>query len=234
MDLLRRQAAGELAELFGGGRAGSGQRTASTASATWPAGWSRRARGTGRSCEAYAAGVNAGLAALGRQAFRVPRCCAPSPRPWKPEDTVLVVLRHVPRAARRARRPARVEPGRPARPPAARPCPSSWPPSGTEWDAPLVGEPLATPPMPGPEVFDLRREPPASPRPARSRLAQSSRRSAAARRAGSNNWAVAGTHTADGRALARQRHAPRHLACRIPGTGLLVWPDGRRRHRSPA
>lgn len=29
-------------------------------------------------------------------------------------------------------------------------------PPGTEWDAPIAGEPFAAPPIPGPEVFDLR------------------------------------------------------------------------------
>src|SRR6185295_9253087 len=30
-------------------------------------------------------------------------------------------------------------------------------PPGTEWDAPLVGEAFAQPPIPGPEIFDLRK-----------------------------------------------------------------------------
>ena len=64
---------------------------------------------------------------------------------------------------------------------------------GSEWDAPLVGGPMATPPVPGPEVFDVRKEP--AGRPLKWRTVGEPRTPR-----GSNNWAVAGDHTADGRA----------------------------------
>jgi len=43
-------------------------------------------------------------------------------------------------------------------------------PRGTEWDASLVGEAHETPPIPGPEVFDLRSTSAAGPPKAASRL----------------------------------------------------------------
>ena len=35
-------------------------------------------------------------------------------------------------------------------------------PMGTEWDSPIVGSAQAVPPIPGPDVYDLRRAAPAS------------------------------------------------------------------------
>jgi len=89
MDLLRRRAAGELAELFG--------------PAALPTDRSARHHGLRRTAEqvvagldarhrawleAYVAGVNAGLAALPRQPWEY-TVLRTAPRPWKIEDSVL-------------------------------------------------------------------------------------------------------------------------------------------------
>ena len=92
MDLLRRRAAGELAALVG-----PALLDADRARAPPPLPGARRARRSRPSrptiaalLEAYAAGVNAGLAALGAAPPEYLLLRA-SPRPWRPEDTLLVV-----------------------------------------------------------------------------------------------------------------------------------------------
>jgi penicillin amidase len=93
-------------------------------------------------------------------------------------------------------------------------------PRGSEWDAPIVGEPFEMPPIPGPEVYDLRSR-------------RHGRRHAALRRwqdetaVGSNNFAVAGSLTGDGGALVAN---DMHLGVRVPNTwyrAALEWPGHR-------
>ena len=116
-------------------------------------------------------------------------------------------------------------------------------PVGTEWDAPIEGDPIPMPAVPGPDVVDLRKAKPAAaaaqalPRPARRPRAP--RRAGRPRSAadddafvrGSNNWAVAGAHTAHGGALLAN---DMHLGISVPNTWYrlsLVFPgvDGERR-----
>ena len=90
MDLLRRSAAGELAELFGkralprdrAKRMHGFRQLAQTVLAASPA--EHRAL-----LDAYAAGVNAGLGALGEKPFEY-LVLRETPQPWRPEDTFLV------------------------------------------------------------------------------------------------------------------------------------------------
>lgn len=229
MDLMRRSSAGELSALFGDLAAELDQqirvhRFRHTAEVilqnTAP---EERAVTT-----AYAEGVNAGLAALDEKPWEY-LALRLDPAPWKPEDSLLVVyamfidlqgssiesessdgLVHdlLPQQLAAFLRPL-----------------------GTEWDAPIVGQPFATPPIPGPEVFDLRREPAVElpkaaslDRPAPPFLDPLDPLERTA--IGSNNWAVAGTHTADGRALLAD---DMHLGIRVPNTwyrASLVRPDG--------
>ena len=157
MDLMRRLAAGELAELLGESAVGHdlAQRL-------------HRMRRVARRVldravpaeravvEAYAAGVNAGADALSVRPFEYLILRA-RPAPWRPEDTALVVMSmyfrlHDERAAREARL-ARLA--------------AALPPemfafltqAGTRWDAPLEGEAVGPLPVPGPAVCDLRRVP---------------------------------------------------------------------------
>ena len=92
MDLLRRSSAGELAELFG-------ERALDADRAQRPFGYREHARALRATLpaeqvawlDAYTEGVNAGLADLDA---RPPEywLAGAAPRPWLPEDTLLVVL----------------------------------------------------------------------------------------------------------------------------------------------
>jgi penicillin amidase len=96
-----------------------------------------------------------------------------------------------------------------------------------EWDAPLFGGPIASAPFPGPEVFDLRAEPQALPGSTPWRDLQDFV-------AGSNNWALGGSWTADGRAWIA---TDMHLRLRVPNIwyrACVECPegDGQRRRRA--
>ena len=218
MDLMRRKAAGELSEVFGAAalEADSGIRVhrlrdvarRTMASAT------PRDRAI---LEAYAAGVNAGLSTLGAVPFEY-LLVRQKPAAWTAEDSVLVPLAmfielHRP-GGRRELSLGLIHDLLPPR------LAEFLTRPGSEWDAPLVGEPMAALPIPGPEVFDLRQETIARRPLPWGGLAERQPR-------GSNNWAVAGTHTADGRAwLANDMH----LGLSVPNTwykAAMVLPHGR-------
>ena len=190
MDLIRRQAAGELSELFG-----------EIALRTDKHYRFHRFRARARAVlaassaadvailEKYAAGVNAGLASLGARPFEHIVLGA-EPGPWRAEDTVLVVYAmfmqlNDGRASKDVRRGF-----------AHRALPQEvfdwlYPP-GTRWDAPIMGEPRTPPPLPAPSVFSVRdvvEEPPAAGEIGKPYLN------------GSNNWVVDGALTGNGRAL---------------------------------
>lgn len=220
MDLLRRQAAGELADLvgFGAVRLDQGHRV-------------HRFRAVARQVvamakpeersllDAYAEGVNAGLAALGDKPFEYVALFA-DPEPWKPEDTILAVhAMFLELNDGTGSRESELGELQKMVPPAML---DFLAPRGTEWDAPLVGTAIAPPPIPGPEVMDLRK--PAA-TPARGALRGEPVEEISA--AGSNNFAVAGAHTADGHALLAN---DMHLGLRVPNTWYrvsIVRPDGR-------
>ncbi len=214
MDLQRRRASGEMAEIFG----------------PQAAGWDVRVRvhrlgdvarravlmedSEGRALlQAYAEGVNAGLADLDERPFEY-LVLRTDTRPWVPEDTILVVLSMFLRL-------------------------NSWggerelglsaladvlPPElynflitqGTEFDAPMLGEAFQTPEIPGPEVLDLRSAvsadeavdaPEDVPAP------------------GSNGWALAGSRTGHGGAILA---SDMHLGLMVPNTwyrARLRWED---------
>ncbi len=219
MDLMRRSAAGELSALFGAVAIDADRQTRVHRFRHVAGQVLARADPEERKIfTAYAEGVNAGLAALGAKPWEY-LALRSEPTPWVPEDTVLVVqamfldlqggdgdyesdlgLVHdlLPK-----------------------PLAELLTPVGTEHDAPIVGAPMATPPIPGPEVFDLRSEPPVE-------LPKAASLAAPADRIllGSNNWAVSGAHTADGRALFAN---DMHLGIRVPNTwyrASTVRPDG--------
>jgi len=225
MDLLRRQSAGELAEIIGpaaldidrGHRVHRFRAVARRVLA-------QASPGARALFEAYAGGVNAGLTSLGTAPFEY-IALRTDPAPWLPEDSVLAVysmfIELQDETGEDESHLGILEDTLPPEMFAFLAAP------GTEWDAPLVGEPFATPPVPGPEVFDLRRR---RSLPKAARLEEPRRQSEDLRRAaavlGSNNWAVAGTHTADGRALLAN---DMHLGIRVPNTwyrASVVRPDG--------
>jgi penicillin amidase len=212
MDLMRRRAAGELAELVGPGavpmdravrvhrfraRAGAGLATATPQTRAMLA--------------AYADGVNAGLAALGDVppeyvALRLP------PRAWAAEDSLLIVMamyldlqgylwhRESNRGVLFEVLPLELA--------------EFLTPAGTEWDAPIQGASIPSPEVPGPDVYDLREQVLSLgtrlPGPTHSPFKVI---------AGSNNWAVAGTMTADGGALLAN---DMHLPLRLPNIWFRV------------
>jgi penicillin amidase len=215
MDLLRRRAAGELAELFGAAALEADRR-------------SRIHRFRGRAQQrlaglspherdviaSYTEGVNAGLGAIGGRPFEY-LLLRVDPRRWTEEDSVLTVLAmyFVLNDAYGRREsdlgllwdllPAELA--------------EFLAPAGTEWDAPVVGRAFETPPIPS--LDQLGHDVAASFHPSPSESDDELRSLV-----GSNNWAVDGSRTADGRAiLANDMHLP--LA--VPNTwyrALLEWP----------
>ncbi|HYC10947.1 MAG TPA: penicillin acylase family protein [Steroidobacteraceae bacterium] len=227
MDLARRLAAGELAELFGHVALEQDRKTRlfrfrSVARAVIAAA-SPQQRAL---LEAYARGVNAGLARLRSRPWEY-WVLGATPAPWRPEDTALVTyamwwdlqwngfFREI------VRQEINAGLGGPT-------CDSGWKcalhflyPAGTAWDAPVSsGAAIATDaPVPDATVLDVRdsRVAPGSP-------AAATRASSAT---GSNSWAVSGRFTTTGAALIAN---DMHLGQRVPP----VWYHARLKIASPA
>ena len=233
MDLMRRNAAGELAELVGAAALPLDRRhrlhrfraRASAALAELP--------GAERALvDAYRDGVNAGLADLRVRPWEY-LLLRSAPRAWSSEDTALVIYamfldlnsdgenrRELDLSRWAAVLPADllrflVQPG-------------------SEWDAPLHGDALAAATVPDPGALDLRRMDPQLLRPPGPTPAT---RTAGrwplpaippeAALVGSNNFAVGGTLTADGAAIVAD---DMHLALRVPN----LWFRARLRYTDAA
>ena len=190
MDLIRRQAAGELSELFGSAAVDADKRYRFHRFRARAGDVYGRLSPRERDViDAYAEGVNAGLASLDARPFEY-FVLGVEPTPWEPADSVLAVYSmylqlNDSRATKEVRRGL-----------AHRVLPRevyAWMyPQGTSWDAPIMGEPRAPLPVPGPGVYtirDVEDDAPAANEAGRYPLR------------GSNNWAVAGSLTANGRAL---------------------------------
>ena len=220
MDLLRRKGAGELSELFGAAtleadRAARVHRFRALA---------RRIahnmpHDERRLQQAYTEGVNAGLAALGQTPFEY-QLLRLEPEPWLDEDTTLVLYAMYfelndevgNRESARGLIEDLLEPG----------LAEFLVPAGTSWDAPLDGGTMAVPPMPVAPVTD-------SETPAAAAATFLIEDDSTVLILGSNNWAVAGSRTADGRAILAD---DMHLGLSLPNTwyrASMVWPsdDGR-------
>ena len=214
MDLLRRHAAGELAELFG--RAAlEHDRTVRVYQfrALARAVFAGLAPSERALLEAYAGGVNAGLRALRARPFEYIVLGA-DPRPWKPEDSVLVIYAmtlDLQDAGRYERSLAALRDAYGAD------ALKFFAPTATPDDAALDGSTAPLPPVPPAKVIDLRlstvRRFPARPAPGGDLVS-----------AGSNAFALSGAHTAGGAALLA---SDMHLALRVPNIwyrASLVWP----------
>lgn len=221
MDLSRRAAAGELSALVGAAaldidrerRLHQLRRIARRVIAEATPAY--RAQ-----LEAYSAGVNAGLAALASKPFEY-LLLRQTPAVWLPEDTVLVggaMYFDLQDAAAGFERNEFV-----ARQILPAPIAELLYPAATAWDAPLTGAPGTTAVIPPAATYDLRRLPPAlfadAPAPAASRELTETPQ-------GSSNWALAGSHTADGRPLIA---GDPHLTLRVPSIWfrLALDRDGR-------
>lgn len=208
MDLMRRVAAGEMAELLGAAlldtdrklRVHGFRRVASEVLAVATA--SDRAL-----LDAYTAGVNFALSEANAKPWEYSLLRA-KPVPWRAEDSVLVAfsmylnLNDSSGSEELARAQLRE-----VLPPAMI---AFMAPLGTEWDAPIAGGTIRPPALPGPEIFDLRSG-------AARTAALSTPKTAGLLEektvVGSNSWAVAATHTADQTALLAN---DMHLGLRLP------------------
>ncbi|HZV23746.1 MAG TPA: penicillin acylase family protein [Luteimonas sp.] len=215
MDLMRRSAAGELAELFGPialdtDRQHRVHRMRERVLRELPA----IADGEMDVLDAYVDGVNAGLANL--KVHPWPYLLLRSrPQRWQPADTPLVGFAMYfdlqDSANRRELALMRLRQGLP---PAAFALLAR---DGTSWDAPLVGTARGDATLPDAATLDLRRLPmPSQPRAPAGSLPQS-------REVGSNNFAVSGALTRDGRAIVAD---DMHLGLRVPN----IWFRARLRY----
>lgn len=205
MDLLRRQPAGELAELFGSGALESDRalrvhrfrhRAREVVAAATPA--QRTILG------AYAAGVNAGLEALGTRPFEY-MLLRTKPKPWTAEDAVLVVYAmYLDLQDESGRKESSYGVLRETVPPALFSFLTSH---GTTWDAPLDGSRVYLPPVPTAAEVDLRGRKAARLEPIEAEEEP---------HLGSNNFAVDGRVTSDGRAILA---GDMHLGIAVP----IIW-----------
>ena len=220
MDLLRRSAAGELSELFGPAIVAHDRNMRVHRFRSIARHVEQSASAEERALvDAYAAGVNAGLSALGSKPFEY-LLLRVDPVPWRPEDSILVVLAMFTQLHDTSgRRESSIGVMHDLLPPKLV---EFLLPTGTEWDAPVIGEPVAQPPVPGPDVFDLRTaSAPALPSLLRLGEMEPAEQLEAL---GSNNWAVAGSHSSTGRALLAN---DMHLGLNVPNTwyrATLIWP----------
>jgi penicillin amidase len=210
MDLSRRAAAGRLAELLGPGLVETDKKLRIHGFEQVAEQVIERLAPERRGVlDAYAAGVNAAMAAW---PVRPPEylLLRERPRAWTAVDSMLVVYamfldlndstgrKEIARAQLRAALPDEVV--------------AFIDPPGTSWDAPIVGDAFEPVAIPGPGIFDLRSQPAAPPSDATARLELSFDGVAV----GSNNWAVGGPATADGKAIIAN---DMHLGLRMPN----VW-----------
>lgn len=247
MDLQRRQPAGELSALVGAAalNADRAQRVhrfravAKRALALAPADY--RAE-----LEAYAAGVNAGLAALEAEPFEY-LALRLTPEPWTPEDSMLVLI-----AMSVTLQGSQWEYERTLGTLAELPPPMFEFLAGraSDWESPIVGTPHPVPPVPPADVFEIRSgtmylgpmgpglasaakkaarmAPLNAPDPSASlpwwaRLPRDEEATL-----GSNNWAVSGARSKTGSAIVAN---DMHLRLAVPNIwyrATYVLPDDRR------
>lgn len=217
MDLLRRLAAGELAELVGPAAVKVDEQhrlfrlRAVAREVLAQATPKQRAL-----INAYTAGVNAGLHALKTRPFEY-GILMQRPRLWRPEDSVLVIFAMYfdlqDADDRRESELALMRDTLPA------PLFVFLNAQGTQWDAPLTGKPFGTPPIPGGDAVDLRRWPAAD------FAAVPVASGGALQVEGSNNFAVAAAHSADSHAMLAN---DMHLELQVPNIwyrAQLIYPD---------
>ena len=222
MDLMRRVAAGELAELVGPAALGSDldirrHRLRAVAQAAYAA----MPPGERQLLDRYRDGVNAGLADLRKKPWEY-FLLGSEPKPWRSEDSALVIgamyldlnghgrnLRELELARMHAALPA--------------PLVDFLLAPDPDWEAPLSGSLSRPPVVPDASVFDLRKG-----RSAAASVAQLSAALAPAlegRHPGSNSFAVAGALTDTGAAMLAN---DMHLGLRVPDIWFrtrLRYPD---------
>ncbi|HZI79260.1 MAG TPA: penicillin acylase family protein, partial [Vicinamibacterales bacterium] len=232
MDLARRRASGELAALVGD----AGLRLDREVRVHRFRDEARRtlallAPRDRTVLEAYTAGVNRGLAVLRASPFEY-LILRQTPQPWAAEDSLLVVLSmFVTLQDSKGVYESMLATMHDVLPPDVF---DLLAPRGTEWDSPMLGEPITAAGVPGPEIYNLRRM-----RNGRPEIDLGERREVAEHAAeanpwasapgdaalGSNSWAVSRDLTANGRALVAN---DMHLDIRVPNTwyrAMIEWRD---------
>lgn len=226
MDLQRRLAAGELAELLGPAMAREDRELRRHGFSRVAAEVLARSSEEERALlEAYSSGVNAALDSLAARPWEYLALRA-VPRAWTPSDSLLVAFAmyldlNDPEGEREIANAILAS----TLPPSVLPLLS---PLGSEWDAPVDGGTWRLPSLPDPEAFDLRSD---SVREATAGvtgdLPLTERIGDAA--FGSNSWAVAGPLTATGGALLAN---DMHLGLAVPNiwyrARLVVQAEGQR------
>lgn len=215
MDLMRRMAAGELAELFGAAALPTDKdhrvhRMRARAAAVLD-----RATPTQRErLQAYVAGVNAGLASLKTRPFAY-LLVRSTPRAWSEADCILVLdamfFDLVDTSGTRELKLGRM---RDALPPSLYALLTSH---GSSWDAPIAGPALELPPLPTADEVDLRT--------VDAKALHSMSEVGGDIAPGSNSFAVDGTLTTHGAALVAN---DMHLGLRVPN----IWFRARVRFKS--
>ena len=202
MDLIRRDAAGELSAIIGAATldADRGRRLHRFRSRAQQA-LAALSHDERDLLEQYAAGVNAGLASLKAKPFEY-YFLGVAAESWRAEDSLLVAYAmfidlNDDLASRDVERglAARILP----------PEVYAWMyPAGTTWDAPMQGAAYASQALPGADVFSLR---------STSLVASAAGEQGGAPLHGSNNWVVSGALTASGRPLVSN---DMHLGLDVP------------------
>ncbi|HEX7814890.1 penicillin acylase family protein [Dyella sp.] len=224
MDLMRRVAAGELAELVGQAalKTDIGHRRHRLRAVVHQAYENLTPQQRSRLIK-YAWGVNRGLDELGARPWEYVLLRS-KPREWLPEDSLLVIaamyldlnedgnnLRELNTARMRAALPGPVVDFLLAADPA--------------WEAPLVGGQSPAVDLPGPDVLDLRRSPAGDNNAKVASLAAAVSPALDDMRIGSNSFAVAGSLSSTGSAILAN---DMHLGLRVPN----IWFRARLRYHT--
>ncbi|HEY0333447.1 MAG TPA: penicillin acylase family protein [Stenotrophomonas sp.] len=214
MDLMRRSAAGELAELFGPAAIELDQQNrVHRLRARVQAHLSTALGDQTDVATAYRDGANAGLAGLRARPWAY-LLLRQAPRAWSLDDSVLVGLAmYGDLQDNRNRGELALESIREVVPPALYALIAH---DGSSWDAPLAGPPRGDAVLPDAATLDLRQL----------AAAPGARAAPATEVVGSNNFAVSGALTADGRAILAD---DMHLSLRAPN----VWFRARLRYPDP-
>ena len=219
MDMFRRGAAGELADLLGEPLVETDSLNRRHRFRALARKALEKAPKTEKAIyEAYARGVNQGLRTLDAKPVEYLLLRA-DPAPWLPEDSALVAFAMF----------LSLQSGFGGYESShgvlfdtvPKPLAQFLSPAGTRWDAPLKDEPIALSSIPGPEIYDLRK------RPSGASLDRERLGAEPASKGiyGSNSWAVAPLHTEDQRALLAN---DMHLDVTIPNywyRAYMIWPD---------
>jgi penicillin amidase len=227
MDLQRRQPAGELAALVGPRAFDVDQQARThrmrTVAQRALALADPRYRGL---LDAYTAGVNAGLAALAAPPFEY-LVLRSTPEPWQPEDSILTVLAMF--NTLQGRQGLFEQSMEELHETLPEPMFQYLTTVGSEWDTPVVGNPVPRPPIPTTEQFDLRKthSETRNHRNTEPLLECKNQdvfsvsvipcfRDEYYSTIGSNNWAVDGAHSSSGSALIAN---DMHLSIGVP----IIW-----------